>query len=157
DLTNPYVWIALAMTIGFGVVGFFDDFRKLTQRSHRGVSGRVKLLIEIVLATGACIVLAFAMPHPLANTLALPFFKNALFNLGWFFVPFGVLVVTGASNSVNLTDGLDGLAIGPAMIAAASFAFISYLVGNAVYANYLQLHHVPHADELMVFCGAMVG
>jgi phospho-N-acetylmuramoyl-pentapeptide-transferase len=97
------------------------------------------------------------MPQPLANALAVPFFKNALFNLGWFFVPFGVVVITGASNSVNLTDGLDGLAIGPAMIAAASFAIISYLVGNAVYANYLQLHHVPRADELMVFCGAMVG
>jgi phospho-N-acetylmuramoyl-pentapeptide-transferase len=157
DLTNPYVWIALAMTISFGLVGFFDDFRKLTRRSSRGLPGRLKFLIEIVLAAICCIVLAYAMPHSLANTLALPFFKNALFNLSWFFVPFGILVVTGASNSVNLTDGLDGLAIGPAMIAAASFAFITYLVGNAVYANYLQLHHVPHADELMVFCGAMVG
>src|SRR6266496_5557664 len=157
DLRNPYVWIVLGMTVSFGLIGFFDDYRKLTRRSPHGLPGRVKLLIEIILAAAACIALAFIMPSPLANALAVPFFKNTLFNLGWFFVPFGVVVVTGASNSVNLTDGLDGLAIGPAMIAAASFAIISYLVGNAVYANYLQLHHVARADELMVFCGAMVG
>ena len=119
--------------------------------------GRTKLLIEIVLAAVACVTLAFVMRQPLANTLAVPFFKTVLLNLGWFFVPFGVLVITGASNAVNLTDGLDGLAIGPAMIAAGSFALITYLVGNAVYANYLQLHHVPGAGELTVFCGAMVG
>ena len=157
DLRNPYVWTALGMTVSFGLIGFFDDYRKLMRRSHRGLSGRIKLLGEIVLAVAACIALASFMPQPLSNALAVPFFKNVLFNLGWLFVPFGVVVITGASNSVNLTDGLDGLAIGPAMIAAASFAIISYLVGNAVYANYLQLHHVPRADELMVFCGAMVG
>jgi phospho-N-acetylmuramoyl-pentapeptide-transferase len=157
DLRNPYVWIVLGMTVSFGLIGFFDDYRKLMRRSPHGLPGRTKLLIEVILAAAACIALAFVMPQPLANALAVPFFKNVLFNLGWFFVPFGVLVITGASNSVNLTDGLDGLAIGPAMIAAASFAIISYLVGNAVYANYLQLHHVARADELMVFCGAMVG
>jgi len=157
DPANPYVWIALAVTVSFGLIGFLDDYRKLARRSHRGVPGRTKLLIEIAVAAGACIVLAFVMRPPLANTLAVPFFKDVLFNLGWFFVLFGVLVITGASNAVNLTDGLDGLAIGPAMIAAFSFAFIAYLVGNAVYANYLQLHHVPRADELAVFCGAMVG
>ena len=157
DLANPYVWIVLAVTVSFGLIGFFDDYRKLTRRSHHGVPGRTKLLIEIVLAAVACVTLAFVMRQPLANALAVPFFKNVLLDLGWFFIPFGVLVITGASNSVNLTDGLDGLAIGPAMIAAGSFAFITYLVGNAVYANYLQLHHVPRADELMVFCGAMVG
>jgi phospho-N-acetylmuramoyl-pentapeptide-transferase len=157
DLTNLYVWIVLAMTVGFGLVGFFDDHRKLTRRSHHGLPGRGKLLIEIGLAAAACVALAFIMPSSLANQLAVPFFKDVLFNLGWFFVAFGVIVITGASNSVNLTDGLDGLAIGPAMIAAASFAFITYLAGNAVYANYLQLHHVPRADELMVFCGALVG
>jgi phospho-N-acetylmuramoyl-pentapeptide-transferase len=152
DPANPYVWIALAVTVSFGLIGFFDDYRKLVRRSHRGVPGRTKLLIEIVVAAGA-----FVMRSPLANTLAVPFFKDVLFNLGWFFVLFGVLVITGASNAVNLTDGLDGLAIGPAMIAAFAFAFVAYLVGNAVYANYLQLHHVPRADELAVFCGAMVG
>jgi phospho-N-acetylmuramoyl-pentapeptide-transferase len=157
DLRNPYFWVVLGMTVSFGLIGFFDDYQKLTRRSPHGLSGRLKLLIEIILATAACIALAAIMPQPLSHALAVPFFKNVLFNLGWFFVPFGVLVIAGASNSVNLTDGLDGLAIGPAMIAAASFAVIGYLVGNAVYANYLQLHHVPRADELMVFCGAMVG
>ena len=157
DLANPYVWIVLAVTLSFGMIGFFDDYKKLTRRSHHGVSGRAKLLVEFVLAAAACIAIAVAMRQPLANTIAVPFFKTVLFDLGWFFVPFGLVVITGASNAVNLTDGLDGLAIGPAMIAAASFALIAYLVGNAVYANYLQLHHVPRADDLMVFCGAMVG
>jgi phospho-N-acetylmuramoyl-pentapeptide-transferase len=157
DLRNPFVWILLGVTVGFGLIGFFDDYSKLSRRSHHGLPARLKLLMEIVLAAAACVALAFVMRPPLANALAVPVFKNVLFNLGWFFVLFGVLVIAGASNAVNLTDGLDGLAIGPAIIAAASFAIIAYLVGNAVYSNYLQLHHVPRVDELMVFCGAMVG
>jgi phospho-N-acetylmuramoyl-pentapeptide-transferase len=157
DLRNSYVWIMLGVTVGFGLIGFFDDYSKLTRRSHHGISARVKLLLQIALATGACVVLALVTREAVANALAVPFFKDVLINLGWFFLPFAVIVIIGASNAVNLTDGLDGLAIGPAMIAAASFAIIAYLVGNSNYANYLQLHHVPRADELMVFCGAMVG
>lgn len=157
DLGNPFVWVVLAMTMGFGLVGFLDDYRKLTRRSPHGVPGKVKLLFEIVLAAAACIALAFVMRQPIANTLAVPFVKNLLFNLGWFFVPFGVLVIAGASNAVNLTDGLDGLAIGPSLIAIACFGLIAYLVGNINYADYLQLHHVPRAGELSVFCGAMIG
>ncbi|HYU12537.1 MAG TPA: phospho-N-acetylmuramoyl-pentapeptide-transferase [Stellaceae bacterium] len=157
DLSNPYVWIVLWMTVSFGLIGFLDDYRKLTRRSHHGVPGRVKLILEIILAAAACIALAYIMPAPLANTIAIPSVKTVLLSVGWFFLFFGVLVITGASNAVNLTDGLDGLAIGPSMIAAGSFAFIAYLVGNAVFANYLQLHHVPRADELAVFLGAMVG
>jgi phospho-N-acetylmuramoyl-pentapeptide-transferase len=157
DLSNPYVWIALAVTVGFGLIGFFDDYRKLTNRSHRGVPGKVKLLLEIALSAAVCIALATIVREPLANTVAVPFFKNVLVDLGWFFVPFGVFVITGASNAVNLTDGLDGLAIVPTMIAAGCFAFIAYLVGNLTFATYLQLHHIPRADELTVFCGAMVG
>src|SRR5712691_10857169 len=103
DPANPYVWIALAVTVSFGLIGFLDDYRKLARRSHRGLPGRTKLVIEIVVAAGACIVLAFVMRPPLANTLAVPFFKDVLFNLGWFFALFGVLVITGASNAVNLT------------------------------------------------------
>jgi phospho-N-acetylmuramoyl-pentapeptide-transferase len=157
DLRNAYVWIVLAVTVSFGLIGFFDDYRKLTRRSHHGLPGRLKLLIEVVLAAIACIALAYVMRQPLADTVAVPFFKNVLIDLGWFFIVFGVLVITGASNAVNLTDGLDGLAIGPAMIAAGCFALIAYLVGRADFSNYLQLHHVPRADELMVFCGALVG
>ena len=157
DLRNAYVWIVLAVTVSFGLIGFFDDYRKLMRRSHHGLPGRLKLLIEVVLAAIACVALAFVMRQPLADTIAVPFFKNVLIDLGWFFIVFGVLVITGASNAVNLTDGLDGLAIGPAMIAAGCFALIAYLVGRADFSNYLQLHHVPRADELMVFCGALVG
>jgi phospho-N-acetylmuramoyl-pentapeptide-transferase len=157
DLTNLYVWIALLVTVGFGLIGFFDDYRKLTRRSHRGVSGRMKLLLEIVIAAAACIALATVARQPYANEVAVPFFKTALLDLGWFFVPFGVLVITGSSNSVNLTDGLDGLAIVPTMIAAGCFAFIAYMVGNATFAAYLQLYHIPRADELSVFCAAIIG
>jgi phospho-N-acetylmuramoyl-pentapeptide-transferase len=157
DLENPYLWIALGITVGFGLVGFLDDYRKLNRRSHRGVPGKVKLLLEVVLAALACIALAALVRQPFANMVAVPFFKNVLIDLGWFFVPFGVCVMVGTSNAVNLTDGLDGLAIVPTMIAAGCFAFIAYMVGNLTFATYLQLHHIPHADELAVFCGAMVG
>ena len=157
DLGNAYVWLALLVTVAFGLIGFFDDYRKLTKRSHRGVSGRSKLLLEIAIAVVACVALATIAHQPYANQVAVPFFKNALLALGWFYVPFGVLVIVGASNAVNLTDGLDGLAIVPTMIAAGCFAFIAYMVGNATFAAYLQLYHIPHADELSVFCGALIG
>ena len=157
DLTNPYVWIVLLVTVGFGLIGFFDDYRKLTQNSHRGISGRSKLALEALLAAVACVAVSYMAPPGLENALAVPFFKNVLFQLGWFFVPFGIVVIVGTSNAVNLTDGLDGLAIVPSMIAAGCFAFIAYLVGNLVFANYLQIHHAVGAGELTVFCGAMVG
>ena len=157
DLTNPYIWIVLLVTVGFGLIGFVDDYKKLASNTHRGLAGRTKLVLEIAVGAGACIALAAIAPHTLANAVAVPFFKNVLIELGWWFVPFGVFVVVGASNAVNLTDGLDGLAIVPAMIAAGCFALIAYLVGNAIFANYLQIHHVPGAGELAVFCGAMVG
>jgi phospho-N-acetylmuramoyl-pentapeptide-transferase len=157
DLTNAYVWILLLVTVGFGLIGFFDDYRKLHGNSHHGLSGRTKLGLEIMLSAFACIAVTYVTPPGLATALAFPFFKNVLIELGWFFVPFGVLVIIGASNAVNLTDGLDGLAIVPSMIAAGCFALIAYLAGNAIFANYLQIHHVAGAGELSVFCGAMVG
>jgi phospho-N-acetylmuramoyl-pentapeptide-transferase len=157
DLSNRFIWVVLSITVGFGLIGFFDDYRKLTRNSHRGLSGRTKLLLEMMLGAAACLILSHLLPTPLAQALAVPFFKNVLIELGWWFVPFGMLVIVGASNAVNLTDGLDGLAIVPAMIAAGCFALIAYLVGNAVFADYLQLHHIPGAGELAVFCGAMVG
>jgi len=145
------------VTVGFGVIGFFDDYSKLTKNSHRGLSGRAKLSMEIVLAAAACCAVLYVTPPGLAGALAVPFLKNVLFELGWFYIPFGVFVIIGASNAVNLTDGLDGLAIVPSMIAAGCFAFVAYLVGNLIFANYLQIHHVVGAGELTVFCGAMVG
>jgi phospho-N-acetylmuramoyl-pentapeptide-transferase len=157
DLTNPYVWVVLLVTVGFGLIGFFDDYQKLTSNSHRGLNGTTRIALEIVVATIACIAVHHFSPTPLASTLAVPFFKNVLIPLDGLFVPFAAFVIIGSSNAVNLTDGLDGLAIVPAMIAAGCFGFIAYFVGNLIFANYLQIHHVPGAGELTVFCGAMVG
>jgi phospho-N-acetylmuramoyl-pentapeptide-transferase len=157
DLANPYVWIVLLVTVGFGLIGFFDDYKKLTSNSHRGLPGMTKIALEVGVGVLACLAVEHFSPAALANTLAVPFLKNVLIPLDGLFVPFAVLVIIGASNAVNLTDGLDGLAIVPAMIAAGCFGLIAYLVGNAVFANYLQIHHVPGAGELTVFCGAMVG
>jgi phospho-N-acetylmuramoyl-pentapeptide-transferase len=157
DLTNGFVWAALLVTLGFGAVGFVDDYLKVTRESHRGVSGRVKMLAEIAIALVATVWIMALMGEPLDTGLAVPFFKDVLLNLGWLFVPFAIFVMVGAGNSVNLTDGLDGLAIVPVMVAAASYALIAYLVGNAVFSNYLQIHGVPGAGELAVFAGALVG
>jgi phospho-N-acetylmuramoyl-pentapeptide-transferase len=157
DLSNAYVWAVILVTAGFGVIGFADDFMKVTRRHHRGVRGKVKLLCECAVALVAVFIVWSAAPEPLATQLAVPFFKNLLFDLGWFYLVFGVFVIVGSSNSVNLTDGLDGLAIGPIIIAAGAFALIAYIVGNAVFTNYLQVHSVPGSGELAVFCGALVG
>ena len=156
DLGNPYVWIVLLVTVAFGLIGFFDDYTKLTRNSHHGIPAQGRLLMEFALAAAACVVLAFVMRPPLANSLAVPFF-NTLLQLGWFYIPFGILVIAGSSNAVNLTDGLDGLAIVPSMIAAGCFGLIAYLVGNAIYARYLLIPHVPGSGELTVFCAAMIG
>ena len=157
DLSNPYVWITLFVTFGFGAVGFVDDYRKVTRDDHRGLPARIKFAIEIAVAVAAGAMLVRWSPESLATGLAVPFFKDVLIPLGVLFVPFAAFVMVGASNAVNLTDGLDGLAIVPVMIAAASFALIAYLAGNVVFANYLQINLVPGAGELAVFLGAMVG
>ena len=157
DLSNQYVWIVLMVTLGFGGVGFIDDYLKVTRRHHGGLPGRLKLLIQFAIALVATLWITRLVPPQFATTLAVPFLKDLLIQLGWFFVPFAMLVVVGASNAVNLTDGLDGLAIVPIMIAAACFGFIVYLVGNAVFAEYLQIHAIPGTGELSVLCGALVG
>ncbi len=157
DLSNGYVWIVLLVGLGFGFVGFVDDYMKVTRQSSGGVSGWLKFTIEIAIALAAAVWIASLTPQPLATSLAVPFFKDVLINLGWLFFPFAVLVMVGTSNAVNLTDGLDGLAIVPIMIAAAVFALIAYLVGNAVFASYLQINLVPGAGELAVLSGALVG
>ncbi len=157
DLRNAYVWAVLMVTVGYGLLGFVDDFLKVTRRNTRGVPGVVKLAVQAGLGLAASLwIMAVARP-PLESALAVPFLKDLLIELGWFFLPFGALVMVGTSNAVNLTDGLDGLAIVPVMIAAACFALISYLVGNVVFANYLQLHFVPGSGELAVLCSALIG
>ncbi|HEX6103503.1 MAG TPA: phospho-N-acetylmuramoyl-pentapeptide-transferase [Alphaproteobacteria bacterium] len=157
DLGNRYVWIVLWVTIGYGAIGFGDDFLKLTKRNSKGLPGRMKLALQVGIGLIAAMSIMVVAPEELATELAVPFLKDVLIHLGILFVPFAALVMVGASNAVNLTDGLDGLAIGPVMIAAGCFALISYLVGNTVFAGYLQIHYVPGAGELAVFCGALVG
>ncbi|NIX76423.1 phospho-N-acetylmuramoyl-pentapeptide-transferase [Microvirga terricola] len=157
NLANHYVWIVLFVTIGFGAIGFYDDFLKVTKQSHKGFSGRSRLALEAVIAGLACLAISYLGTPGLANKLALPFSKELIFNLGWFYLIFGAFVVVGAGNAVNITDGLDGLAIVPVMIAAGTFGFIAYLAGNAVFANYLQIHFVPGTGELAVVCGALIG
>jgi phospho-N-acetylmuramoyl-pentapeptide-transferase len=157
DLTNAYVWATMLVTLGFGSIGFADDYLKLTRESHRGLHAALKLVLEVAIAALATWWIMTRTSGPLSTSLAVPFFKDVLIPLGAFFLPLAVFVVVGASNSVNLTDGLDGLAIVPVMIAASAFALISYLAGNAVFSDYLQIHSVPGAGELAVFCGALVG
>ncbi|MHA1601096.1 MAG: phospho-N-acetylmuramoyl-pentapeptide-transferase [Alphaproteobacteria bacterium] len=157
DLSNGFVWAVLFITCGFGLVGFADDYLKLTRRNSKGLPGKVKLLAQVLIGVAATLWIMELSPAGISTHLAVPFFKDLLLNLGWFFVPFALLVMVGASNAVNLTDGLDGLAIVPVMIAAGCFALIAYLAGNAVFAGYLQLHYVPGSGELSVFCGALVG
>ena len=157
DLTNPYVWVVLGVTLAFGLVGFVDDYLKITGRNSRGLSGRAKLAAQFAVAAAAAYVVSRTAGLPLGTGLAFPIVSNLLIDLGWLFLPFAMLVMTGASNAVNLTDGLDGLAIVPVMIAAGCFAVIAYLCGHAVFADYLQIHSVPGAGELTVLCGALVG
>lgn len=158
NLGNPYVWVMIAVTLSFGAIGLYDDYVKVTKHSTRGFPGAVKFALEVILAALAVYVLALLGEEPLATALTLPFFKNAVIDLGLFlFIVLGVLVIVGAANAVNLTDGLDGLAIVPVMIAASTFGLIAYLVGNAVFSDYLQIHNVPGTGELAVLCGALVG
>ncbi|MDE2242604.1 MAG: phospho-N-acetylmuramoyl-pentapeptide-transferase, partial [Bradyrhizobium sp.] len=154
---NPYVWIVLAVTLGFGFVGFYDDYLKVTKQTHSGFAGRVRLLIEAVIALAATYALVRLGRDPFSTSLVIPFFKDIVLNFGWFFVLFGAFIMVGAGNAVNLTDGLDGLAIVPVMIAAASFGMIAYLAGNAVFSDYLQINYVAGTGELAVLCGAVLG
>ncbi len=157
DLTDLYVWIVLFVTLSFGLLGFADDYQKVTKRTSAGVSSGLRLFIEFAVAAGACYAMMALEAPSLSGAVAIPFLKTALIPLGWGFLVFGALVVVGASNAVNLTDGLDGLAIVPVIIAALAFALIAYLVGNVKFADYLQLHYVVGVGELAVFLAALVG
>ncbi len=157
DITNAYVWAALGVTTGFGAIGFLDDYAKVVRHNPRGMPARLKFALQVLIALAAAVWISRLLPDALGTTLAVPFFKNVLLDLGWMFLLLAVVVMVGSSNAVNLTDGLDGLAIVPVMIAAGVFLLITYLVGNSVFSNYLQLHYVPGSGELAVFCGALVG
>jgi phospho-N-acetylmuramoyl-pentapeptide-transferase len=157
NLSNPYIWIVLGVTLAYGGVGFYDDYLKVTRRTTSGFSSRVRLGVEILVAAIATACVMWLGPPEVSGVLTLPFFKNLVFHLGPFFILLGVLVIAGAGNAVNLTDGLDGLAIVPVMIAAATFGLIAYLIGNAKFAQYLQIHYVAGTGELSIICAALIG
>ena len=156
-LDNIYVWIVLLVTVGFGLVGFIDDYQKVAKRNAKGVPGRVRFSIGLIIAAVAAYVASLAHPAELTNQLALPVFKDVLLNLGIFFVPFAMIVIVGAANAVNLTDGLDGLAIMPVMIAAGTLGVIAYAVGRVDFTEYLDVHYVPGTGEILIFTAGLIG
>jgi phospho-N-acetylmuramoyl-pentapeptide-transferase len=153
---SPYVWIVLFVTAGFAIIGFYDDYLKVTKQSSLGFSGRSRLAGEYLVAALACYGI-MRVGGPGATSLAVPFFNEYVFDFGWTFLLWGPLVIVAFGNAVNLTDGLDGLAIVPVMIAAATLGLIAYLAGSAIYAHYLLINHVPFAGDLAVVCGALIG
>jgi len=155
DLTNVYLWLTLFVFLGFGAVGFWDDYTKVVRKQNKGISPRAKLAGQILVAGTAIACLIFQPAY--STTLAVPFFKNIHPDLGLFYLPFAVLVLVGSSNAVNLTDGLDGLAIGPLVVSTACFALFIYAAGHATIAQYLNITPVPGVGEVTVFCGALVG
>jgi phospho-N-acetylmuramoyl-pentapeptide-transferase len=157
NLSNRYVWIVLGVTLSFGAIGFYDDYLKVTKQTHAGVSGKTRIVIEAAIAAAACYFIVSLGRQPFASSLTFPFFKELVLPLGAFFILFGAFIIVGAGNAVNLTDGLDGLAIVPVMIASACFGVFAWVVGNVVFSDYLQLHFVPGTGELAVLCGAVIG
>jgi phospho-N-acetylmuramoyl-pentapeptide-transferase len=156
-LDNPFVWLALLTTLGFGAVGFVDDYLKIVGHRNLGLRGRWKMTAQVAIALTLGVSLLYLSTGPFETRISLPFFKRILVDLGWLYVPFVVLVVAGASNAVNLTDGLDGLAIGPTLVAASFYTIVVYLAGNANFSRYLQIVYVEGAGELTVFCAALLG
>ena len=154
---NPYVWMVVLVTLGFGLIGFADDYKKVTKNNHKGVSGKVRMVLGFIIAGVAGWWVSWHHPDPLAGQLALPIFKDTLINLGYFFIPFSMLVIVGAANSVNMTDGLDGLAIMPVMIAAGTLGAIAYMVGRVDFTEYLDVHYVPGTGEILIFTAGLIG
>ncbi|MGQ0457050.1 MAG: phospho-N-acetylmuramoyl-pentapeptide-transferase [Hyphomicrobium sp.] len=157
QLSNAYVWVVLFVTLSYGAIGFYDDYVKVSKRTTDGFSGLTRMLLEVMVAAAAGYTIMKLGSNNLGSVLTFPFFKNLTLDLGPFFVVFAVFVIAGAGNAVNFTDGLDGLAIVPVMIAAATFGVIAYLVGSENFANYLQIHNVNGTAELAVICGALIG
>ncbi|WP_298124439.1 phospho-N-acetylmuramoyl-pentapeptide-transferase [Brevundimonas sp.] len=162
DLTNPYIWIVSLVTAAFAVLGFIDDYAKVTKQTSAGLTSRQKLFWQVIVAVVAGVLTVLWMTASptspnLQTSIAFPFFKDVLLNIGWFYVAFAAFTIVGFSNAVNLTDGLDGLAIVPVMMASAAFGMISYLAGNFIFSNYLGIHHVPGSGELAVFLAAIIG
>ncbi|MGI4776061.1 MAG: phospho-N-acetylmuramoyl-pentapeptide-transferase, partial [Janthinobacterium lividum] len=157
DITNPYIWISIFVLTSLGSLGFLDDYAKIKKNNHNGISAKIRLLAQLIVSLLACLLIQYFMDPQVNNLLSVPFFKNLFIDLWYFYLPFGALVIIGSSNAVNLTDGLDGLAITPIAIAAGSFGIISYVVGNIVCSDYLQILYIARAGELTILCAAIVG
>tara|TARA_B110000263_G_scaffold230994_1_gene225967 strand:+ start:389 stop:1474 length:1086 start_codon:yes stop_codon:yes gene_type:complete len=157
DLSSIYIWFLLFIVTSFGLLGAYDDFKKIQHKNSSGISFRFKLISQILIATIGILLLSHFSSHEELTNLYFPFFKNLIINLGWFFIPFSVFIIVGSSNAVNLTDGLDGLATVPVILVAGSFAFISYVTGNIVFSDYLQIPYIYGAGEVSVFCGSIIG
>ena len=157
DLSNINILFCIYVAISFGILGAFDDYKKIKQSNSSGISSKLKLISQILLAIIGVSFFVYLTDHQDINNLYFPFFKNLIVNLGWFFIPFAVFVIIGSSNAVNLTDGLDGLATVPVILVAICFAFISYVTGNIVFSNYLQIPYIEGTGEVSIFCGAIIG
>ncbi len=157
DFSNPYNWFLLYIAGSFGLLGGYDDYQKIRKNNSNGISSKLKITIQIILALGGILILYFYSGSNELENLYFPFFKNLIINLGWFFIPFYLFVIVGSSNAVNLTDGLDGLATVPVILVAACFAFISYVTGNIVFSEYLQITYIEGVGEASIFCGSIIG
>ena len=157
DLFNPYVWFLIFIVASFGLLGAYDDYKKIKFKNSSGVSFKFKIIAQIIIAIIGILLLNYFSDHSELKNLHFPFFKNLIINLGWFFIPFSVFIIVGSSNAVNLTDGLDGLATVPIILVASCFAFISYVTGNIVFSNYLQIPHIVGVGEVSIFCGSIIG
>ena len=157
DLSNPYNWFLIYIAGTFGLLGAYDDYQKIKKNNSSGISSKLKIIIQIILATIGILILYFFSESNELKNLYFPFFKNLIINLGWFFIPFYLFVIVGSSNAVNLTDGLDGLATVPVILVAACFAFISYVTGNIVFSDYLHIPYIEGVGEASIFCGSIIG
>ena len=157
DLNNIYIWIVIFVCTSLGLLGFIDDYLKIKQKNSSGINAKLKFIGQLLISLIAIIILIYFSDHSTISNLYFPFFKNLVIHLGIFFIPFGIFVIIGSSNAVNLTDGLDGLATVPVMLVALSFSLICYLVGNTIFSNYLQIQYIPDVGELSIFCGSIVG
>ena len=157
DLTNIYIWFLIYIVGSYGLLGAFDDYQKVKYKNSSGISFKLKLVSQILIAFIGIIVLTYLSDNQDLKNLYFPFFKNLIVNLGWFFIPFGIFIIVGSSNAVNLTDGLDGLATVPVILVAGCFAFISYVTGNIVFSEYLQIPYIKGVGEVTVFLGAIIG
>ena len=157
DLSSSYIWFLLFIVTSFGLLGAYDDYKKIINKNSSGISFRFKIISQILIAVIGVLLLSQFSNHEELTNLYFPFFKNLIINLGWFFIPFSVFIIVGSSNAVNLTDGLDGLATVPVILVASCFAFISYVTGNIVFSEYLQIPYLEGMGEVSIFCGSIIG